>query len=185
MDKNRARSRSKSSLHNNPRLFSEKEKERERERQGGNEKHFFGGCLSIGLPGSVDTLIPSSWHVPAAELKSPNLWISRNMAAPRPPVINEWHAFDWAWLVKRDSPPSYIPWSEQIYLELSWNAASKVIFVACPSTIVRHIRFLRFSTTRWKSDSRYYGFFNAPHPPPSLLSGFDSFRFTRVASRIF
>lgn len=26
--------------------------------------------------------------------------------------------------------PSYIPWSGQIYLELSWNAASKVVFVA-------------------------------------------------------
>lgn len=84
--------------------------------------------------------------------KSESLDFAKHGRAVAEPVINEWHAFDWAWLVKRDSLPyvAYIPWSEQIYLELSWNAASKVIFVK-PSLYHPLLRY--FLTSRWKSDN--------------------------------
>ena len=68
------------------------------------------------------------------------------------PVINEWHAFELELHSSKEIPlvrgVYYIPWSEQIYLELSWNAASKVIFVGLATAPC-------FSASRWKSDNRY------------------------------
>ena len=103
------------------------------------ETFFSGAVVSIG---GVDTLIPFFVTRGGAPRRNWKVRISgfRETWSPRRPgpVINERHAFDWAWLVKRDSPapPPYIPWSEQIYLELSWNAASKVIFVARPPSLL-------------------------------------------------